>query len=79
MFGNGLHDTSSSTVLHYRDGEVLMTDGPYLEGKEHMGGLTIVEVPDLDQALKWASRVCEITVGLPIEVRPFQDRTAAAT
>jgi hypothetical protein len=77
VFGNGLHDPSSSTVLHYQDGEVLMTDGPYLEGKEHIGGFTIVDVPDLDEALAWARRICEITVGLPIEVRPFYPQTGA--
>jgi hypothetical protein len=77
VFGNGLHDASSSTVLRYDNGEVLMTDGPYLEGKEHIGGFTIVDVEDLDEALKWASRICEITVGLPIEVRPFYPRTGA--
>ena len=48
-----------------------LTDGPYVEGKEHVGGFTIVEAEDLDAALRWAERVARIT-GLPVEVRPFQ-------
>lgn len=71
VFGNGLHDASTSTVLRMDGGSVVTTDGPYLEGKEHIGGFTIVDVDDLDAALSWARRICEITVGLPIEVRPF--------
>jgi hypothetical protein len=78
VFSNGLHDASSSTVLRNQDGQVVTTDGPYLEGKEHIGGFTIVDVPDLDEALSWARRICEITVGLPIEVRPFRESMAAA-
>jgi hypothetical protein len=54
-----------------RDDEVLMTDGPFAEGKEHVGGLTIVEAPDLDGALEWGRKAARAT-GLPIEVRPFQ-------
>jgi hypothetical protein len=50
-----------------------MTDGPYTEGKEHIGGLVIVEAPDLDEALTWARRFAEV-IGLPIEVRPFADQ-----
>jgi hypothetical protein len=78
VFGNGLHDASTSTVLRNQDGQVVTTDGPYLEGKEHIGGFTIVDVADLDEALSWARRICEITVGLPIEVRPFRTSMAAA-
>jgi hypothetical protein len=48
-----------------------MTDGPYVEGKEHVGGFTIVDSPDLDAALVWAGKYAEAT-GLPIEVRPFR-------
>ncbi|GLZ81758.1 hypothetical protein Afil01_65650 [Actinorhabdospora filicis] len=70
IFGSGLHPASSATVLRARDGGVVMTDGPYIEGKEHLGGFSIVEAPDLDVALDWARRQAEIT-GLPIEVRPF--------
>jgi hypothetical protein len=71
VFGNGLHPASTATVVRVEEGEVVTTDGPYLETKEHLGGFTIVDVDDLDAALHWASRTAEIT-GLPIEVRPFQ-------
>jgi hypothetical protein len=70
VFSNGLHPASTATVVHLKDGDVLMTDGPYIEGKEHLGGFTIVEEPDLDAALSWARRVTEITT-LPVEVRAF--------
>ena len=70
VFAGGLHEPSSATVVRVKDGEVLMTDGPFAEGKEHIGGFTIVDVPDLDAALGWARRLAEATT-LPIEVRPF--------
>ena len=70
VFSNGLLPPSSATVLRPRDGEVLVTDGPFAEGKEHLGGFTIVDVPDLDAALEWGRRVAVATT-LPIEVRPF--------
>ena len=72
VFGNGLHPASTATVVRVEDGEVLTTDGPYLETKEHLGGFTIVDAADLDEALKWGTRTAEIT-GLPIEVRPFYE------
>jgi hypothetical protein len=53
---------------------VLITDGPYTEGKEHVGGLTIIKARDLDSALEWGRKLARAT-GLPIEVRPFQDQT----
>jgi hypothetical protein len=70
VFGNGLHAPSSATTVRVRDGEVLMTDGPFVEGKEHLGGVTIIRAADLDEALGWARRYAEATT-LPIEVRPF--------
>ncbi|HEY1176368.1 MAG TPA: YciI family protein [Phytomonospora sp.] len=73
VFAGGLHPPTTATVLRARDGEVVMTDGPYIEGKEHLGGFTIVEAPELDTVLAWARREAEIT-GLPIEVRPFAGR-----
>jgi hypothetical protein len=71
VFARGLHPPTTSTVVRMRDGDLLMTDGPYTEGKEHVGGFTIVTAPDLDAALVWARRLAEATT-LPVEVRPFQ-------
>lgn len=70
VFNGGLHPPSTATVVHLRDGEVLTTDGPYLEGKEHIGGFTVIEAPDLDSALEWGRRFTGILT-LPIEVRPM--------
>ncbi|MEU4671397.1 YciI family protein [Amycolatopsis sp. NPDC023774] len=71
VFSGGLHAPGSATVVRAVDGDLLMTDGPFTEGKEHLGGFTIVRAPDLDAALRWAGRIAEITT-LPVEVRPFQ-------
>ncbi|HWK26377.1 MAG TPA: YciI family protein [Solirubrobacter sp.] len=66
----GLHPASSATVVRHRDGDVLLTDGPFVEASEHIGGFTIVEASDLDAALHWAGRLAQATT-LPIEVRPI--------
>jgi hypothetical protein len=58
-------------VLRFADGEVSMTDGPYAEGKEHIGGFTIIKASDLDSALEWGRKLTMATT-LPVEVRPFQ-------
>lgn len=71
VFSGGLHLADTATVVRSRDGEELIPDGPYLEGKEHLGGLTIIRVPDLDAALEWARKLARATT-LPIEVRPFE-------
>jgi hypothetical protein len=71
VFAGGLHEASTATVLRLKNDELLMTDGPFVEGKEHLGGFTIIKAPDLDVALRWARRYARAT-GLPIEVRPFQ-------
>ena len=71
VFNGGLCPPSSATVLRLKDGEVLMTDGPYAEGKEHIGGFVIVKAADLDAALEWGRKLARI-ITLPIEVRPFQ-------
>ena len=76
MFAGGLHPPSTATVVRVKDGEVLTTDGPFAEGKEHLGGVTIIEAPDLDAALDWGRRLARATT-LPIEVRPFQGGTGA--
>ncbi|MEV8215009.1 YciI family protein [Leifsonia poae] len=71
VFSNGLLPPESATVLRPADGDVLVTDGPFAEGKEHLGGFSIVDVPDLDAALEWGRRLALATT-LPIEVRPFR-------
>jgi hypothetical protein len=71
VFAGGLHPPSTATVVRDRDGQVLITDGPFAEGKEHIGGFTIVKAPDLDAALAWAGKLTRATT-LPIEVRPFR-------
>ena len=72
VFAGGLHPASTATVLRPREGDVLTTDGPFAEGKEHIGGFTIIDAPDLDAALEWGRRLALATT-LPVEVRPFQD------
>src|ERR1700722_2066375 len=72
VFDGGLHAPEASTVVRLRDGELLVTDGPYAEGKEHLGGFVIIKVPDLDAALDWARKQAEAVRLLPVEVRPFQ-------
>ena len=69
VFAGGLHAPDSATVVR-ADG--MITDGPYLEGKEHIGGICVIIAPDLDTALAWARKAATATT-LPIEVRPFQD------
>jgi hypothetical protein len=71
VFAGGLHPPSTATVVQVKDGDVLMTDGPFAEGKEHIGGVWVIEAPDLDAALQWAARATR-ACGNPVEVRPFQ-------
>lgn len=72
VFAAGLHPPSTATVVRARDGDVLTTDGPFIEAKEHLGGFTVIEAPDLDAALEWGRKVSQAST-LPVEVRPFQD------
>jgi hypothetical protein len=65
-----LHDPATATVVRMTGGEVVTTDGPFVESKEHLGGFYIIQVEDLDGALAWASRVTG-AIRVPIEVRPF--------
>jgi hypothetical protein len=71
VFAGGLHEPSTATVLRPSDGDVLVTDGPFAEGKEHVGGFSIITAPDLDAALEWGRKLARATT-LPIEVRPFR-------
>jgi hypothetical protein len=72
IFTGGLHPPGTATVLRPQGKELLVTDGPYIEGKEHLGGFTIIQAPDLDAALEWGRRFARATT-LPIEVRPFRN------
>ena len=72
VFAGGLHPSSTATVVRADGDEILSTDGPFLEGKEHIGGFWVIKASDLDGALAWArkaTRACR----LPVEVRPFQE------
>ena len=80
VFNGGLYPPSTATVVRFQRGDTLITDGPFAEGKEHLGGFLIVKVPDLDSALEWARKLAraltlvdrpDVEGGLPIEVRPF--------
>jgi hypothetical protein len=72
VFAAGLHPASSATVVDPRHEQMPMTDGPYVEGKEHVGGLVVIKANDLDEALAWSRKVARATT-LPVEVRPIQD------
>ncbi|WP_427172380.1 YciI family protein [Arthrobacter sp. 92] len=72
VFAAGLQPAGTATVLRAQGDEVLVTDGPFTEGKEHLGGFTIIDVEDLEAALGWAREMAKV-ITLPIEVRPFRD------
>ena len=81
VFNGGLHPPSTATVVRTRRGEALVTDGPFAETKEHIGGFLVLKVADLDAALEWARKRARVLTlegrdGLPVEVRPFQDGRA---
>jgi hypothetical protein len=70
VFGGRLHDAEAATVVRRGAPGLVMTDGPFVESKEHIGGFYVIEAADLDAALAWAGKVVE-GIGAPIEVRPF--------
>src|SRR4051812_13209138 len=76
VFAGGLHPADTATVVNATGSEVLITDGPFAEAKEQLGGFWVVNAPDLDSALKWAAEG-STACGAPVEVRPFQDDTEA--
>jgi hypothetical protein len=71
IFADGLFPPSTASVVRPQDGDLLVTDGPYIETKEHLGGLTIINAADLNAALEWGRKLAAATT-LPVEVRPFQ-------
>lgn len=76
VFGGGLNPPTSATTVRAHQGELLITDGPFAETKEHLGGFWIIEAADLDAALAWAEKGSAACRG-PVEVRPFQDEPEA--
>ncbi|QCB96485.1 hypothetical protein E5206_05725 [Arthrobacter sp. PAMC25564] len=76
VFTAGLHPTDSATVVRPQGTGVLVTDGPFAEGKEHLGGFTVINAEDLDAALAWAGKLARATT-LPVEVRPLQGTEAS--
>jgi hypothetical protein len=73
VFGGGLLPASSATVVRAEGAETLITDGPFTESKEHIGGFWVIQAKDLDEALAWAAKATR-ACGEPVEVRPFQDQ-----
>lgn len=74
VFAGGLHPPSTATVVRAQPGEVVTTDGPFVEGKEHIGGFWVIKAADLDAALGWAAKG-SVACGAPVEVRPFQEES----
>ncbi len=76
VFGGGLHEPTTATVVRADDGDIVTTDGPFPESKEQLGGFWIIKAADLDEALAWAKKATVACRG-PVEVRPFQDEPEA--
>jgi hypothetical protein len=72
VFAGGLHPADTATVVRSEGGEVLTSDGPFAEAKEHLGGFWVIKAEDLDEALAWAAKGSAACRN-PVEVRPFQD------
>jgi hypothetical protein len=71
VFGGALHGPDAATVVGVSGSSPVMTDGPFVEAKEHIAGFYIINADDLDAALAWARKVVDAT-SHPIEVRPFR-------
>jgi hypothetical protein len=72
VFSGGLQPADQARVLRMRGGELVATDGPYTEGKEHIGGFTIIQAPGMEEALEWGRKMARAVALLPVEVREFQ-------
>jgi hypothetical protein len=71
VFGGALHGPDAATVVRMGEGHLVMTDGPFVEAKEHIAGFYIINADELDTALAWARKVVD-AINHPIEVRPFR-------
>jgi hypothetical protein len=71
VFAGGLDGPDSASVVRAQDGQVLVTDGPFIESKELIGGICVIRAADLDEALRWGARMSRATT-TPVEVRPIQ-------
>jgi hypothetical protein len=76
VFGGGLLPADSATVVRVSDGTTTLTDGPFAETKEQLGGFWVIRCADLDEALAWAGKCAQACMN-PVEVRPFEDEPAA--
>ncbi len=76
VFTGGLRGPDTATVVRAGDGDMVATDGPFVESKEHIAGFYVINADDLDAALAWAGKVA-IATNHPIEVRPFFDSRGA--
>ena len=76
VFAGGLTDPSDATVVRVERGQVLTTDGPFVETKEQLGGFWVIQAEDLDEALAWAHKATAACLA-PVEVRPFQEEPAS--
>jgi len=72
VFAGGLHPSSTARVVRSQGGAILHSDGPYLEGKEHIGGFWIIDAPDEEAAMRWADKATVACQGA-VEVRAFQN------
>lgn len=70
VFAGGLHPADTATVVSDRDGDVVTTDGPYLDTEQHLAGFWVIRAAHLDEALEWA-RHATVACRRPVEVRPF--------
>ncbi|TCM51781.1 YciI family protein [Kribbella sp. VKM Ac-2568] len=71
VFAAGLQPPETATVLQAKGDDVLVTDGPFTEGKEHLGGFTVIQVETEDEALEWSRRLARVLSPLHVEVRAF--------
>jgi hypothetical protein len=76
VFAGGLQPIETTTTVDNTGAETVITDGPFVESKEWIGGFWVIEAPDLDAALKWAAEGSKACAGR-VEVRPFQDEPEA--